>query len=88
MVPIHAGAKVLARFCVVQAFLVQVYLTGVMVVGGRLTPGYLMNHMNTMGQVLEAFRQNDKVNYKKAFMVCLIGLRVIVFVISDPRNTT
>ena len=50
----------------------NVYITAVMIVGGRLTPGYLVSHMNVMGQVMEQISLKRDVAQKAAFMVCQV----------------
>jgi hypothetical protein len=47
----------------------NVYLTAVAIVGGRLSAGTLMLHMNTMGRVLEALYTKKGIQHNKIFLV-------------------
>ena len=48
----------------------MVYVNAVIIVGGRLSPGILINHMTVMGQVLEKLQLKCReVNFKAAFAV-------------------
>ena len=45
------------------------YVTALMIVGCRLTPGYVLSHMNVMGQIMEQLQLKRNVAQKAAFMV-------------------
>ena len=47
----------------------QTYVTALMIVGCRLTPGYLLSHINVMGQVMEQFALKKNTAQRAAFMV-------------------
>ena len=57
----------------------HVYMNAVMIVGGRLTPGKLLNHLTTMGTVMEHIGLNSDVNFKAAFLVCFVPHFTFVF---------
>jgi hypothetical protein len=46
----------------------QTYMTAVAIVGGRLSPGVLITHMQVMGQVMEQLALKPHVHMKSAFM--------------------
>ena len=48
------------------------YVTALMIVGCRLTPGYLLSHINVMGQIMEQLQLKRNVAQKAAFMVRLL----------------
>ena len=49
----------------------MVYFTAACIVGGRLTGGTIMLHVNTMGRVLEALYAKKGLQYNKIFLVCI-----------------
>jgi hypothetical protein len=48
------------------------YVTALMIVGGRLSAGLLLNHITVMGQVLEQLSLKRDVAFKDAFLVCCL----------------
>ena len=57
------------------------YVTAVMIVGGRLTPGYLLGHVNVMGQVHEQLQIKQDVAVTAAFMVRVESVERFVFIL-------
>jgi hypothetical protein len=51
------------------------YVTGLMIVGGRLSAGLLMNHITVMGQVLEQLSLKKDVSFKDAFLAYDVACR-------------
>ena len=48
------------------------YVTALMIVGGRLSAGLLLNHITVMGQILEQLALKKDVAFKDAFLVCCL----------------
>jgi hypothetical protein len=50
------------------------YVTALMIVGCRLTPGYLLSHISVMGQIMEQIALKKNVAQRAAFMVIYLVL--------------